>query len=105
MSILANKKGSENMIVETMQGPIQGIEVNGHIEFRGIPYAKAPIGELRWKPPVAPLKHDDVYMADTFQCRAIQSLKNINKFYQKEFSYPQIPYLYLCLLASLMVFV
>ena len=73
------------MIVETMQGPVQGIQVNGHIEFRGIPYAKAPTGELRWKPPVAPSYHDDVYVADTFQCRAIQSLKNINQFYHKEF--------------------
>lgn len=40
------------MIVATKSGKISGIEENGMLAFKGIPFAKAPIGKLRFKPPV-----------------------------------------------------
>ena len=38
-------------VVKTDRGAIRGLEVNGSLAFRGIPYAAPPVGELRWKPP------------------------------------------------------
>jgi len=40
-------------IVTTKSGPVQGVEHGAITVFRGIPYAEAPAGELRFKPPVA----------------------------------------------------
>ena len=35
------------------QGALQGAAIEGVEEFWGIPYAAAPVGDLRWKPPAA----------------------------------------------------
>ena len=45
-------------IVETVQGTIKGVKRSSvwgdyYISFEGIPYAKPPLGELRFKGPVA----------------------------------------------------
>ena len=37
--------------VKVTGGVIRGYEKDGYVGFRGIPYAKPPIGELRWKRP------------------------------------------------------
>ncbi|WBO21284.1 carboxylesterase/lipase family protein [Sphingomonas abietis] len=38
--------------VMTSEGPLVGArEADGSIAFRGIPYARPPVGPLRWKPP------------------------------------------------------
>ena len=41
--------------------------------YAGIPYAKPPVGELRWKEPQAPDKWDGVRACDTFGPMSIQS--------------------------------
>lgn len=38
-----------NTIVETASGKIKGYERNGMVEYLGIPFAKPPVGELRFK--------------------------------------------------------
>jgi len=43
-------------VVDTPSGKIQGVELDGVHSFKGITYAKAPIGDLRWQPPV-PISH------------------------------------------------
>lgn len=41
-------------IVQTTHGPVQGFVEDGMQKFLGIPYAAAPIGDLRWRPPTLP---------------------------------------------------
>jgi len=61
-------------IVETRQGSVQGIyNHDSSVElFAGIPYAKPPVGELRWKEPQNPDSWEDVYLADHFAPNAMQ---------------------------------
>jgi para-nitrobenzyl esterase len=40
-------------VVRTTEGPVQGSASRGMNEFRGIPFAAAPVGALRWLPPQA----------------------------------------------------
>ncbi|RKJ50341.1 hypothetical protein D7Y05_07545 [bacterium 1XD42-54] len=56
-------ENTEN-VVDTAYGKVQGINhTDGYediVEFRGIPYAAPPVGELRWKAPEDPEAWDDV---------------------------------------------
>ncbi|KAK8111245.1 alpha/beta-hydrolase [Apiospora kogelbergensis] len=47
---------NDGLTVQTITGKYSGLpnpEYSGVREFRSIPYAEAPVGELRWRPPVA----------------------------------------------------
>ncbi len=59
--------------VRTIYGDLSGIAENGMIAFLGIPYAKAPVGELRWMPPVRPDAWKGVRKADSFGSRCLQN--------------------------------
>ncbi|HLO60396.1 MAG TPA: carboxylesterase/lipase family protein [Bacteroidales bacterium] len=53
-------------LVNTQQGPVEGVVENGLIVYKGIPFATPPTGDLRWRPPRPPNKHADVFKADHF---------------------------------------
>ena len=44
----------EAAVVDTTAGPVRGSVQDGYRLFQGIPYAAAPVGPMRWQPPVAP---------------------------------------------------
>ncbi|KAH8703436.1 carboxylesterase family protein [Talaromyces proteolyticus] len=46
-------------IIPTTNGPIRGFVSDGMRQFLGIPYASPPTGELRWRPPVAPIAWEE----------------------------------------------
>jgi len=60
------------MLVETKQGKIKGTKDGKVLVFRGIPYAEAPVGKLRFCPtkPVKPW--EGTFIAEDFGPRALQ---------------------------------
>jgi len=44
---------ADQPVVQVPVGALRGVEQDGLRVFRGVPYAAAPVGTLRWKPPVA----------------------------------------------------
>lgn len=57
---------SSTPTVHTELGPVEGHHEKGVYIFKGIPYAEAPAGNLRWKPPVPKGAWTDVMKAKTF---------------------------------------
>ncbi|MBQ9210671.1 MAG: carboxylesterase family protein [Clostridia bacterium] len=53
-------------VVSTVYGQVQGVEENGYVAFKGIPFAQPPVGELRFKPPVDPEGWEGVKVCDTY---------------------------------------
>jgi len=53
-------------IIETKAGKIQGIKDEGIEIFKGIPYAKRIVGDLRFKPPVPARRFPGVFYATEF---------------------------------------
>ena len=73
---------SPRKVVTTTGGELRGFEANENTwQFLGVPYAKPPLGELRWKPPVAPEPWTGVRDAVAWSDQAAQdpSLQAINK--------------------------
>ena len=58
--------------VSCSNGIIIGQENDGVISFKGIPYAEAPVGELRWKAPVAAADSSEEVVCDDFGDTAVQ---------------------------------
>jgi para-nitrobenzyl esterase len=56
----------QGAVVETAQGLVRGVEENGLLVFKGIRYAAAPVGDLRWRPPAPPEPWEGVRLADSF---------------------------------------
>ena len=59
--------------VETSFGVLRGARGDGVSVFKGIPFARAPVGELRWRAPVAPEPWAGVRDALAFGPCAVQS--------------------------------
>lgn len=60
--------------VETREGPVTGVRNDaGTVElFAGIPYARPPVGELRWQAPQPPEPRAEVLVADRFSPAPVQ---------------------------------
>ncbi|AJF96980.1 carboxylesterase [Pandoravirus inopinatum] len=53
-------------IAQTQEGAVAGVDTRDAYEYRGVPFAAPPLGQLRWRPPVdAEPWAPDVYAATT----------------------------------------
>ena len=53
-------------ILEIKEGRLQGVEEDGLTVFRGVPFAKPPVGARRFRPPQPPEPWSGVRVCDTF---------------------------------------
>ena len=60
-------------VVQTQQGTVKGTSTNGVLQFLGIPYAAAPVGSLRWKPPAAAPARTSVFNANQLGSACLQA--------------------------------
>ena len=60
------------MIAQTKYGPVEGKMTGRFYTFLGVPFAKAPVGELRWKAPVEPDSWEGVYDATEYGYQSLQ---------------------------------
>lgn len=61
------------MIINTKYGKLKGNDREGFYEFLGIPFAKAPVGDLRWKAPEKPDVWEGVREATKFSAISLQA--------------------------------
>ena len=59
-------------VATTANGLLHGVHQSGVDQFLGIPYAKPPVGDLRWSAPQPMEGWDGVYRADGFGPRCMQ---------------------------------
>ena len=59
--------------VRTDSGTVVGTSKSGVITFLGIPFAAAPVGNLRWKPPQSAAYRNSDWKADQFGTSCMQS--------------------------------
>ena len=59
--------------VEVNGGTIEGVEQEGILTYKGIPFAAPPVGDLRWKAPAPVQPWTGVKKADAFACACMQA--------------------------------
>jgi para-nitrobenzyl esterase len=64
---------SSTLQVAVGSGVVEGKQDGPVRTFLGIPYATPPVGDLRWKPPVAPAKWAGVRNATAFGAACVQA--------------------------------
>ncbi len=68
----AQNMTNNNLQVKTANGTVQGVtETRGIRSFKGIPFAKPPVGDLRWKAPQPAENWQGVLKTDHFAAQAM----------------------------------
>ena len=65
---------SNNTLVSTKYGKLEGVKRNGVFVFKGIPYAAPPVANLRWMPPASPKAWDGVRSSKEYGAISLQTL-------------------------------
>ncbi len=73
------KNSQRTEVVQTESGPVQGLMMDGVNAFLGIPYARPPVGELRWMPPKLPYNWSNVLPATEVPPHCYQSTFGITR--------------------------
>lgn len=74
-------------------GQLQGVLTDNPdvMVFKGVPYAAAPVGNLRWKAPQPVVAWQGVKVADKFGAPSVQRGRTAGSFYYKEFQPEPLP--------------
>lgn len=72
------------MVISTKLGKIEGVDFDTCIEYHKVPYAKPPVGDLRWKAPVPVEPWEGILDATKYGNRCMASDLS-DAFYGKEF--------------------
>ena len=84
LSRVSGRKGYEMLNqVTTQYGVIRGVPTDYGCVFKGIPYAKPPVGPLRFRAPQEPEPFEGIFEADRFCPRFMQ--KDHHDLWTKEF--------------------
>ncbi len=76
--------------VKTKSGIVEGVQRDTYKVFMGIPFAKPPVGELRWRAPEPVNAWEGVYRADHFAPICPQTLAaDPNPFYKEFYANPE----------------
>jgi len=62
-----------DLSVKCRNGVFVGLDTDGVLSFKGIPYAKPPVGDLRWQPPVDAAEGEGVFEAYYFGKSPVQT--------------------------------
>ncbi|KAG4098531.1 para-nitrobenzyl esterase [Neocallimastix lanati (nom. inval.)] len=73
-----------DLIVETKNGKVEGFTENGVCKWYGIPYAKPPINELRFRRAVPCESWEGIKSCKKFQCRCVQFMKGFTILFTPE---------------------
>ena len=70
-------------IITTKNGKIQGYSENGLQIFKGIPFAEPPVGDLRFKPPIAKKPWDGALETTKYSACAFQGYSELEEWIGK----------------------
>lgn len=70
----------EKPVVRTKYGAYVGVEEDEVFSFKGVPYAKGPVGDLRWKPPQPLGMSEETFSAEDYGPAPVQPL-----YFEKEY--------------------
>ena len=70
MGEMMNSK--DRPVITCRNGRFAGYEEKGVLIFKGIPFAKPPVGDLRWRPPQRPEDSEELFDAATFGASGYQ---------------------------------
>ncbi|MBO8436281.1 MAG: carboxylesterase/lipase family protein [Spirochaetes bacterium] len=95
-AIAAFAFGADGPVVNTEYGPVQGIHPDTSlpdvVEYRGIPFAAPPVGDLRWKAPQDPEPWTEVLVCDTYAPIPMQVLGGATaQPYDQDFYFDGVP--------------
>ncbi len=73
-AIVLQPKDKEGPVIETPQGPVQGLITPNKVHnFKGLPFAAPPIEDLRWRPPVKAASWSETRNATRFGNQCMQA--------------------------------
>lgn len=82
---------AQSGIIDTKYGKIEGYQEENIRIFKGIPFAKPPVGDLRWKAPQPPVAWKGVKQCVAFSASPFQSKPVPFLCWSKEFIAPPVP--------------